>query len=416
MANLWFFVCLPAAILWIALLLLPWRPWSTRERLAALATKPGRISGLGDLTVLIPARNEAAGIGVTLNALYRQDPAIKIILIDDRSADGTAEVARLGGAPNVQVIEGTPLPSGWTGKLWALAQGMRRVDTEYVVLLDADIELEEGILARMLELARARDLQLVSLMATPSLSGFWEKLLMPAFVYFFKLLYPFHLANSSSRWVAAAAGGCVLAEAEVLRDIGGFESLKGELIDDCALAARVKGAGHRTWIGLSHSVTSHRRYQTLRPVWDMVARTAFTQLRYSPALLVGCVLAMLVAFWLPVAGLLAPAPSAQIVAAVALLAMMVSCLPTLLYYRLSPAWALLLPLVGTLYLAMTVDSARRYYRGVRSEWRGRVYATPSDAAGFRGSTPLVPAEIQIVSNPDPDSEPDLPPPVRPRGP
>jgi len=371
--HLWLLATIPGAVLWLIILLLPWRPWSTRERL-----EPGPSSESVDLdgiTVLIPARNEAEGIGRTLAALERQGPGLEVVVIDDRSEDGTASAARVAGPEGTRVIEGTALADGWTGKLWALEQGLAEVDTKYTLLLDADIEVGAGIIAGMLDLLRARKIEMVSLMATLSMVGPWEKLLMPSFIYFFKLLYPFHLANSPSSRVAAAAGGNVLVETSVLREIGGFAALKDELIDDCALAARIKAAGHGAWVGLSHSVVSHRRYRRLRSIWNMVARTAYTQLQYSPALLFGCVLALLWTFVLPVVGLFAPHPTARTAAIVALATAAATYLPTLIYYRRSPAWALLLPVVGTLYLAMTVDSAYRFSRGIRSEWRGRVYAT-----------------------------------------
>ncbi len=371
--HLWLLATVPGAVLWLIILLLPWRPWSTRERLeSGPSLEPVDLSGI---TVLIPARNEARGIGRTLAALERQGPGLETVLIDDQSVDDTAGAARAGGPVGMRVIEGKALPDGWTGKLWALEQGLAEVDTRYTLLLDADIEILDGIVGRMLELHRARNVKMVSLMATLSMVGFWEKLLMPSFIYFFKLLYPFHIANSSSSRVAAAAGGTVLVDTGVLREIGGFAALKDELIDDCALAAKVKAAGHGTWVGLSHSVVSHRRYPTLRSIWNMVARTAYTQLQYSPALLVGCVLALLWTFVLPVAGLFAPDPMARSAAIVAGVTAAVTYIPTLIYYRRSPAWALLLPIIGALYLAMTVDSAYRFSRGIRSEWRGRVYAT-----------------------------------------
>ncbi len=377
--HLWLLATVPGAVLWLIILLLPWRPWSTRERLeSGPSSQP---TDLSDITVLIPARNEARGIGRTLAALERQGPGLETVLIDDQSVDDTAGAARAGGPVGMRVIEGKALPDGWTGKLWALEQGLAEVDTRYTLLLDADIEILDGIVGRMLELHRARNVKMVSLMATLSMVGFWEKLLMPSFIYFFKLLYPFHIANSSSSRVAAAAGGTVLIDTGVLREIGGFAALKDELIDDCALAAKVKAAGHGTWVGLSHSVVSHRRYPTLRSIWNMVARTAYTQLQYSPALLVGCVLALLWTFVLPVAGLFAPDPTARAAAIVAGVTAAVTYMPTLLYYRRSPAWALLLPIIGALYLAMTVDSAYRFSRGIRSEWRGRVYATEEPRCG-----------------------------------
>jgi len=353
--NIWLLVTVPGAVLWLIILLLPWRPWSTRERLES--SPSSQPADLSDITVLIPARNEAKGIGRTLTALERQGTGLEVVVIDDQSEDDTAGAARTAGPAGTRVIEGKALPDGWTGKLWALEQGLAEVSTRYTLLLDADIELGGGIVGRVLELLRARELKMVSLMATLSMVGLWEKLLMPSFIYFFKLLYPFHLANSSSSRVAAAAGGTVLIETCVLREIGGFAALKDELIDDCALAAKVKAAGHGTWVGLSHSVVSHRRYPTLRSIWNMVARTAYTH------------------FVLPLAGLFAPDPTARAAAVVAGVTATVTYLPTLIYYRRSPAWALMLPIVGVLYLAMTIDSARRYSKGIRSEWRGRVYAT-----------------------------------------
>jgi hopene-associated glycosyltransferase HpnB len=368
---LWIVATVPGAVLWLVILLLPWRPWGTRESLEA--SPDGSAARLDDVTVLIPARNEAATIGHTLAALRLQGPDLQVTLVDDRSDDGTAEAARSAGHSNLRVVSGEPMPSGWTGKLWALEQGLAEVKTGYILLLDADIALANGTVALLLDFTRRHRLQMVSLMASLSMIGFWEKLLMPAFVYFFKLLYPFRLSNSPNRWVAAAAGGCILVETRVLRELGGFSAMRGELIDDCALARRVKRAGHRIWIGLSRSVTSHRRYRTLGPIWDMVARTAFTQLHYSPLLLAGCTLALATAFWIPVAGVFAPVQIARIASVVALHMMMLTFLPILRFYDRSILWAGLLPVVGTLYMAMTIDSARRYYAGVRSSWRGRVY-------------------------------------------
>jgi len=377
-STIWLLACVPGAIIWIVILLLPWRPWSTRERLEGGGNSPP--PDTSDLTVLIPARNEARQIGRTLAAIRGQAPDVAVLMVDDRSDDGSSEAARAAGLANLRIIEGLPMPDGWTGKLWALDQGLAEVETPQTLLLDADIELGPGIISALLEQRRTKELQMVSLMATLETHGFWEKLLLPAFVYFFKLLYPFHLSNSSFRWVAAGAGGCVLIETMILREIGAFDSLKDELIDDCALAAKVKAAGHRIWTGLSRSVVSHRRYNGLGKIWEMVARTAYTQLHYSPFLLVGCVAALSWAFWLPVLGLVAGTPAAQIASLTALAAMIATYLPTLRFYRLSPLWALMLPVTGTLYLAMTINSAWRYYRGVRSTWRGRVYSSSPDSS------------------------------------
>jgi len=368
---LWVSLSASSAVLWILILLLPWRPWGTRERLESDPRQPR--PPCGNVTVLIPARNEAGTIVRTIESLQRQDKAIRVVVVDDRSDDDTAGAARSTGLTGLVVIRGRRLPNGWTGKLWALEQGLAEVDTDHTLLLDADIELADGTLEMLLDFSRRHRLQLVSLMASLSMTGFWEKLLMPAFIYFFKMLYPFRLANAPGRRFGAAAGGCMLVETAVLRGIGGFSGVRGELIDDCALAARFKRHGHRIWIGLSRSVTSHRSYCTLRSVWEMVSRTAYTQLHYSPLLLVGCVLVLGWAFWTPAAGLFAPSAAARVLSAVALLAMMLTYLPVLGFYGRNPLWAGLLPVIAALYLAMTLDSARRYLSGQRSSWRGRVY-------------------------------------------
>ena len=378
MTTFWLLACVPGAIIWIVILFLPWCPWSTRERLEGSEDSSPREPS--DLTVLIPARNEARQIDRTLTAIREQAPDVAVLVVDDRSEDGTAEAARSVGLENLQVITGDSMPDGWTGKLWALDQGLAEVDTPLTLMLDADIELGPGVITALLEQRRTKDLQMVSLMATLETHGFWEKLLLPAFVYFFKLLYPFHLSNSSFRWVAAGAGGCVLSDTQILREIGAFDSIKHELIDDCALAARVKGSGHSIWTGLSGSVVSHRRYEGLEKIWGMVARTAYTQLHYSPLLLAGCVAVLSWAFWMPVLGLVSGPPAAQIASLTALGTMIATYLPTLRFYRLSALWALALPFTGTLYLAMTLNSAWRFYRGVRSSWRGRVYTSASDGS------------------------------------
>ncbi len=206
------------------------------------------------------------------------------------------------------------------------------------------------------------------------MEGFWERLLMPAFVYFFKLVYPFHIANSPSKRVAAAAGGCVLLELRALDAIGGFACLRDAIIDDCTLARRVKDAGFGTWIGLTRSATSHRRYHGLGDIWRMVARTAFTQLRYSWLLLSLCTLLMVISFLGPVLIAFSPELSARAIAVAAWLLMWLAFLPTLRFYRLPASSGLLMPFIGLFFLTMTWDSARRYLLGERSAWRGRRYA------------------------------------------
>jgi hopene-associated glycosyltransferase HpnB len=298
--------------------------------------------------------------------------------VDDCSSDGTSEAARTIPGLALTVVRGTPKPADWAGKVWALEQGLHHVRTRYTLMLDADIRLAPGVISKLLRIAqgRARDntqRQLVSVMATLPMSSFWEKLLCPAFIYFFKLLYPFALANSRDRRFGSAAGGCILLEMKVLKAIGGLESIRGELIDDCALARRVKRAGFRTWTGQSRLVESRRRYAGLGEIWDMVARSAYTQLRCSPLILILTSLVMLALFWGPPLGLLAADPATRLAGMGAWTLMALTYLPTLIFYGLSPLWALSLPLVGGLYLGMTWTSALRYARGVRSQWKGREY-------------------------------------------
>jgi hopene-associated glycosyltransferase HpnB len=323
--------------------------------------------------VLIPARNEAESIRNTLSCLAAQGRGHRIILIDDQSDDGTAELAHSLNLTNLQIIQGHALPDGWSGKLWALEQGMSSTDSAKLLLLDADIELRPGILHELNQLMDRQQLDLASLMVSLRMVSRWEKLLMPAFVFFFKLLYPFRLSNSTSPWVAAAAGGCILIKRERLEQTGGFAALKSALIDDCTLARQIKKAGGRTWLGLSRSAISTRRYEDLASIWHMVSRTAYTQLHYSVSLLVLCTLLMYMAFVTPVSGLLGQTLSSQLLAGGACVCMLASYQPVLRYYALSPLWALLMPLTGILFLLMTWSSALRYWRGTRSVWKGRNY-------------------------------------------
>ena len=359
-----------ATSLWWLLLLLPWQAWRCRESLDA---EPDAVQeDLSQITALIPARNEAATLGTVLTALAAQGREIKVVVVDDQSEDDTARLARASGLPALKLVKGQAMPAGWSGKLWALEQGWRHVDTPYLLLLDADIRMAPGTVTALRRAMIHRQAQLVSLLAAPRLDNFWERLLMPAFVYFFKLLYPFALSNGRSRRVAAAAGGCVLIQTNALKAIGGFASIRGALIDDCTLARRIKAAGYRTWMGLTRSAVSLRR-QGLGSIWTMVARTAFTQLRYSTLLLLVVTLALVLAFWVPAAAL-AFSGAPRILGMIALAGMLTSYIPTLRYYRLSPAWALALPLIGGLYLLMTWTSAINAWRGTASRWKGRRYS------------------------------------------
>ncbi len=372
MATLLLVLSVIPALMWLGLVLLPWRPWSVREALDASDPVPGDES-LADVTVLIPARNEAEIVGRTLPGVAGQTPAPGILLVDDGSTDGTSCRAREAAGDRVQVLRGEPLPEGWGGKLWALEQGRKRVVTPLTLLLDADIALAPGIVAALVRKMRQERVAFVSLMAVPPLGSFWERLLMPAFVYFFKILYPFRLANAPSSKVAAAAGGCILMGTRLFEEIGGLETIRDALIDDCALARAVKKTGRGTWVGLTRSARSVRPYKGLAEIWNMVARTAFTQLGYSAGMLALCSVAMVLAFWAPVAALAAGAPAVRWLPAAALAAMALSYVPTLRFYGRSWAWSLGMPFIAALFLAMTWTSALRYWKGERSRWKGRAY-------------------------------------------
>lgn len=366
------FLALVGTFFWILIVVLPWRPWSTREYLDGVPEDC--IEDLGNITVLIPARNEAGVIQETLNGIRSQGKNISVILVDDQSEDDTARLAQTFDDIRVKVVQGVPLPEGWSGKLWALEQGFKHIQTPLVLLLDADIFLKPGIVAKLRKEMMQKRVHLISLMAYLRMVSTWEKLLMPAFIYFFKLLYPFRLSNSNTRWVAAAAGGCILIRTDMLRAIGGFSSVRKALIDDCALARKVKSTGGRTWIGLTRSAVSHRPYDHLNVIWNMVARTAFHQLRYSKCLLLMVTIIMILMFVFPVAGLFFPSITAGIVSICGLCAMMLAYQPTLKFYGLSGKWSLCMPLIGVLFLAMTWTSAIRYWQGKGARWKGRAYS------------------------------------------
>ena len=373
-------LALAAVLMWLGLLLLPWRPWSTRERI--VADNASDHSRLADVSVLIPARNEAPCIAQTLSGLQRQGPFAKVVLVDDQSDDGTKAVAQQFQQTNefgeLCIIDGDVPPAGWSGKLWALHQGLSHIETPYVLLIDADIELAENMAASLLHKLRAENLDSVSVMAALYMGSWAEKLLLPPFIYFFKIIYPFRLANSAKSKIAAAAGGCVLMKTSRLRDIGGFEVLKSAIIDDCTLAKKIKSAGGRIWVGLSRDVRAIRPYGSLANIWNMVARTAYTQLRYSVLLLLVCTVLMLVGYVAPLAALVLGDMSAKLTALLALGLICFSYLPTIKYYDLPIAWTITLPLAAALFLAMTWTSAYRYMRGERSRWKNRSYEREVD--------------------------------------
>lgn len=358
-----------ASIVWCLALMLPSRPFGMRERL-----EPSNrdVADLDDITVLIPARNEATTIQRTLVAVGDQRGAAPVVIVDDQSTDATARVAR-ETLNTATVVTGEPPPPGWIGKVWALEQGLRTVQTPFVLLLDADIELRPGIIAALKNKAVHERLAMVSLLANLNTQRFWERILVPAYVYFFKFMYPFALVNSVSSRTAAAAGGCILIRREVLEEIGGFASLKSAIIDDCTLAKQVKAAGHGIWLGVSKSVISHREYANWVDILNLVTRSAFAELKFSTMRLLLCTLAMLWLFiCIPLVLLIYSGVPAYIAAA-GMLAMFMTYVPVLRFYKLWAGRALTLPLVALLYLAMTWHSAVRYWFGTRTVWKGRCY-------------------------------------------
>jgi hopene-associated glycosyltransferase HpnB len=371
---------------WLYLLLFHGGFWRARER---LPQEPPVPQGWPGVVAVLPARDEAETIKEVLERLVAQDyPGLfSILLVDDGSSDGTDaiahEVARAAPPHRpVAVLAGSSLPEGWTGKLWALSQGVERAqalcpDAEFLLFTDADIGHGPRQLRRLVAQALAHQADLVSLMAHLRCASFWERLLIPAFVYFFQKLYPFAWANDPNRKTAAAAGGCVLIRAAALARIGGIAAIRGRLIDDCSLARAVKENGGRIWLGLADHTVSSRGYTRLRPIWAMVARSAYTQLLHSPLLLIGTAIGMALLYLAPpLLALTWPLhgdATAGLAGALAWLLMTASYVPMLRYYGRSPIEGLLLPKAGFLYTLMTLDSARLYYRRGGNRWKGRDY-------------------------------------------
>jgi len=364
--------------IWLYLLFARGGFWRERPR-PAPTTSPRRPS----VVAVIPARDEAATIGETVASLLGQRYAgsLRLIVVDDHSRDGTAAAARaaaraLAAEDRLTIVGAAPLPAGWTGKLWAVAEGLRHLDesgepAELVLLTDADIAHHRDNLGELVARVEGGGLDLASLMVKLHCGLFAERCLIPAFVFFFAKLYPFAWVNDGGRRTAGAAGGCMLVRRAALARIGGIASIRGALIDDCALAERIK-AGGRIWLGLSAETRSLRRYERLGDIWRMIARTAYTQLGYSPLLLAGTVLGLAVTYLVPPVLTLFGSGIAALLAGAAWLAMSIAFAPTLRFYRQPVLVAPLLPLIATFYLAATIDSARRHWQGRGGEWKGRV--------------------------------------------
>lgn len=339
--------------------------------------------------VVVPARDEAGVLPASLPTLLAQDypGRAEVFLVDDGSSDGTGELARElarahGGLPLTVDSPGEP-PAGWTGKLWAVRHGIALARTRepvYLLLTDADIAHAPDSLRTLVAAAHTGGFDLVSQMARLRVESVWERLVVPAFVYFFAQLYPFRWIAVRGGRTAAAAGGCVLLRADAAERARIPDAVRHAVIDDVALARAVKRAGGHIWLGLAERVDSVRPYPRLRDLWRMVARSAYAQLRHNPLLLLGTVLGLALVYLVPplalVAGTVVGSTGAAAAGGLAWLLMTVTYLPMLRYYR-QPRWlAPLLPVTAFLYLLMTVDSAVQHYRGRGAAWKGRTYARP----------------------------------------
>jgi hopene-associated glycosyltransferase HpnB len=333
------------------------------------------------VTVVIPARNEADCIGEAIRSLLAQDYPrdFQIVLVDDQSSDGTANVAyraaeALHATYRLMLVPGKPLPDGWNGKPWAMKQGVDRASAlapSYLLLTDADIVYEPGVLSWLVKHAQAKQLGLVSLFAKLRCQDLAERAFIPAFCFFFQMIYPFAWVNDPRRTIAGAAGGCMLVRRDVLQAAGGMETVRNVLIDDCALAKQLKPHAP-IWLGLTDRVRSIRRYPNLGDIWRMVSRTAYEQLSYSKAQLAGTIAGMALMYLTPVYLALFGDGIARLLGLAAWLMMAIAFLPTLRFYRLSALWAPMLPAIAAAYMIFTLDSALQHWRGRGGLWKGRV--------------------------------------------
>jgi hopene-associated glycosyltransferase HpnB len=348
---------------------------------------------------VVPARNEEETIGRAVAGLVKQNypGAFFVVVVDDHSEDATAGIAQQvadesGVGERVRIVSASALAEGWTGKLWALNEGVfnggvtmsgasgtevpaatPEVPT-YYWFTDADVEHAPDTLRRLVVRAERDKLELASLMVLLQAKTLPERALIPAFLYFFLMLYPPKWIADEELGTAGAAGGCILLRREALARIGGLQAIRGEVIDDCALAKAVKLSGGKVWMGLTRKSTSLRAYGTFGEIRDLIARTAFTQLRYSALLLTGTLAAMFLTYFAPVILLFAHDSTSRTLGFVAWLFMTLSFLPTVRFYRLSIVWTPLLPLTAVFYTYATWVSAMRYWMGKGGHWKGRTQA------------------------------------------
>ncbi len=370
--------------IWLFLILFWGNFWLADQR---IADDTEQIETYPNVWAVVPARDEAEAIALSLTSLLNQNYSGKfsVVLVDDNSSDHTREIAqatadKLGKRENLKIIAGKPLAEGWKGKLWAMQQGIEYAQAQapnYILFTDADIKHDLNNLTQLVTKAETENLDLVSLMVLLRCQSFWEKLLIPAFVFFFQKLYPFPWVNNPNKSMAAAAGGCVLISNQALSSIGGIAAIKDALIDDCSLAQAVKSQGNKIWLGLSETTISLRGYENLTVIWKTIARTAYTQLNYSPLLLVGTLIGMTLVYLVaPIYLIVGILTSNWLVVGICTLTwLLMTCayIPTIKLYKLSIIWALWLPAIAFLYTLMTIDSAVKYYQGKGGAWKGRTY-------------------------------------------
>lgn len=377
-------IAILSLLMWIGLLLFRGGFWRADQRLGNISCDTR--TDWPNVTAIVPARNEAPTIGTTVSSLLGQSyPGnLDIIVVNDHSSDGTAEKAReaAAGSARLTVLDGKALPEGWTGKVWAMSQGVAHAEAQsakpdYLWFTDADIEHDPEILRHLIEKAETENRVLVSLMVMLRCESIWERILIPAFIFFFQKLYPFRWVNDPTKTTAGAAGGCMVVRYAAVENGGGLNSIKGEIIDDCALGRLLKAEG-AIWLGLTGSARSLRRAQSLSDIWNMVMRTAFNQLRYSPWQLGGTVVGMTLLYLCPptaaVVGLLQKDGMMAALGIVTWGVMSLAYWPTLRLYRQSILIAPVLPIAALLYTLMTLDSARHHWFGRDPVWKGRSYS------------------------------------------
>ena len=362
---------------WLYLWLFHGRFWQV-SRLQAPDAAEALISGT--IAVVIPARNEANNVARALRSMLAQScaNALHIFVVDDNSTDGTADAARAAVSGSDQhklhIISGRPLPPGWTGKLWAVQQGIdaaMEVAPQFLLLTDADVEHAPDNIATLLSIADSESSDLVSFMVKLHCRSVAEKLLIPAFVFFFFMLYPPLWIRSPKRKAAGAAGGCILISPRALAQAGGIDAIRHEVIDDCALARAVKRSGGRVWLGLTRNTRSFRWYESFGEIERMIARTAFNQLGHSVATLIGAIVGMALLYLLPLALLCTRDWRFIAIGLLSYLTMTITYLPMVRFYGLGPGWAVTLPLSAIFYMGATVDSAIKVWTGRGGEWKGR---------------------------------------------